>query len=228
MRSFVLAVTLVFVGCAPAVTLAKEFEVKAVEQFEENCSAVEMTMIMRTPGGASANLTLKKGETSPFLPLKSFFGTALMPLAKSHGEMIWHCGSTGERSECTSKATHVRVKRAATGREAKFTCYRVEVCQKGQTTLEVLDDRCREEMLRVGSARIKWLETEKDIPYSSAKLGDSGGVRWSCGGTPERSDCPEGTTLLTVERKDRDTGLFHIHCLRAGSQCEPHYGSYNR
>jgi hypothetical protein len=31
---------------------------------------------------------------------------------------------------------------------------------------------------------------------------------------------------VTVVRKDRDTGLFHIQCLRSGWQCEGHYGEY--
>ena len=224
MRSLLVGITLASLVCAPSVVSAQELKQKVVEQFNENCSAVQLTLITLKTG---QNVVLKKGGKSKYIPLNNFgtptaMGNPPLPL----GEMEWFCGSTMERSECDSGSTHVRVERAASGRSTKFTCYAVESCTKGQTKLETLDDRCGEETLRVGGQRIKFLEKKENIPFSSAKLNNSGGVRWYCGDTAERSNCPANTTLLTVERKDRDNRLFHIQCLRAGLQCERHDGAY--
>ena len=162
MRSFLVAISLALLVCArPSPGGTDELKAGIVEQFNENCSAVKLTLIMRKYGGNSANLILDKGQRSPFLPLDLFDSVSSSLL---HGEMKWVCGDTFEKSECDSEATHVRVERAATGRETKFVCYRIQSCKPGQTKLDTLDDRCREETLRVGSARIKWLETKENIP----------------------------------------------------------------
>lgn len=221
-----LAGIIVAVTCGSAsVASATDFKAKVLDRFEEQCSAVMMTLItMRVVGMASdPNVKLTKGQTSRYVRLGDFAAAEpdLPP-----GRMKWHCGDTAEMAGCSWDATHVRVSRAATGRAATFTCYRVEACEAGQTKLDTLNDRCRAEQLRVGSALVKWRETVANIPYSSAKLNDTGGVRWTCGGVSERSNCPSGTTMLTVVRKDRDTGGFDIQCLRSGAQCESHYGEY--
>jgi hypothetical protein len=225
MRHLLTGIIVAALGSSASVASATDLKAKVLDQFHEQCSAVQMTLItMRVVGNASdPNVELKKGQRSRFVKMADF--TAAVP-GLPPGRMKWHCGDTAEMAGCGTDATHVRVSRAATGRAATFTCYRVEACEAGQTKLDTLDDRCHAEQLRVGSALVKWRETAKDIPYSSAKLNNTGGVRWTCGGVSERSNCPANTTTLTVERKDRDTGLFHIQCLRSGSQCEGHYGEY--
>ena len=185
MRLFLIGIMFALLAYAPFAGSADELKRRTVEQFEEKCSAVELTLIIRKYGGVPANLTLRKGERSGFVRLDELSSLDWPNLL--HGEMVWHCGDTSERSECNNDATHVRVQRAATGRNVTFTCYRVESCKSGTTVLDTLDERCRQETLRVGNARIKWLETKENIPYASAKLNDSGGVRWTCGGAAERS-----------------------------------------
>ena len=208
MRSFLVAITLASLVCGPSVGSAQELKAKVVEQFNENCSAIQLRV------SSFKDVTLKKGEKSGFIIAGVVWTT-------------WYCGDTEERSECHPSATHLRVERAASGRKTKFTCYRVESCTKGQIKLDTLDDRCGEETLRVGGHRIKFLEKKENIPFSSAKLNNSGGVRWYCGDTAERSNCPAKTTSLTVERKDLDTSLFHIQCLRTGLQCKPYHDEYS-
>ena len=225
MRRLFTGIIVVAIGATASVASATDLKLKVLDRFVEQCSAVQMTLItLRVVGNASdPNVELKKGQTSRFVRMADF---AKAVPALPAGRMKWHCGDTAEMAGCGTDATHVRVSRAPTGRAATFTCYRVEACEAGQTKLDTLDDRCRAEQLRVGSALVKWRETATDIPYSSAKLNNTGGVRWTCGGVSERSNCPAGTTTLTVERKDRDTGLFHIQCLRAGAQCQGQHGEY--
>ena len=225
MRHHLLAGTVLaaLCGCA-SLASAADLKARVLDRFEEQCSAVQMTLITRRVVGqvSDPNVALKKGQTSRYIKMGDFSAVPGVP----PGRMKWHCGDTPEMAGCGFEATHVRVSRAATGRAATFTCYRVEACEAGQTKLDTLDDRCHAELLRVGNARVQWRQTVANIPYSSAKLNDSGGVRWTCGGVSERSNCPSHTTALTVVRKDRDTGLFHIQCLRSGAQCEAHHGEY--
>ena len=226
MRVYLSATLALLVGAAAAGKAAgPELKPRVIERFKEGCSAVQLILITRSRD-LPPNVTLEKGQRSRYIDLDEFASKDIPSNHRLHGEMGWHCGDTAEDSECDNDATHVRVSRAATGRVAAFTCYRIESCEEGTTTLDTLDDKCGEETLWVGGRGIKFLQTVENIPFSAAKLTDSGGVRWHCGTSPERSNCPAGTTLLTVERRDRDTRTFHISCLRAGAKCEAYHGKY--
>jgi hypothetical protein len=226
MRSLI-GITLALLVCGPSAGLAqfpKPPKATVVEQFNENCSAVELSFTaVKTMYTDAATVTLRMGQKSKLILLGALYEGSTW---HTPGDIEWFCGSTPEESHCDSTATHVRVARAASGRATKFTCYRIESCTEGTMTLDTLDDRCGEDLLKVGGRRIAFLGKKENIPISAANLGNSGAVRWYCGDSAEQSKCPANTTLLTVERYDRDTRLFHIHCLRSGSVCEEYLDDY--
>lgn len=227
MKPTILGLTLLAAGSSlPAPAAAKDtLRARVLERFEEKCSAERLTLI--TVRGLGRNTDLAKGKRTGYLRMRDLGPHPDLAPPDAAGEIRWVCGDTQERSACPRETTHLRVQRAAAGRNVEMTCYRVERCGEGQALLSKLDDRCGEDVLRIGGQRLRFRERKEGIPYSAADISPPGAVRWYCGGTAERSQCPPGTTVLDVERRDRDTRLFHIECKREGGQCTAHHGSYD-
>jgi hypothetical protein len=167
--------------------------------------------------GPNKTFKLFDRKDSPIIPIEE------VAISNNSLTFRWFCGSTAERSTCPPLTTHVKVSRNHEGRRFTTDCLRRQSCKPGQKTLDVLYDNCSNRNLRVGNTSVSDRQTSSLIPIEEAALNSTGGFRWYCGRTAERSNCPDGTTHLKIDR-NHEGRRFTSDCIRKQPICKSVHG----
>jgi hypothetical protein len=211
--------TLLFLGSVTilnSTAAASEFTSQdKLETLKDMCSNRILSL------GPDKTFKLFDRKESPVIPIEE------VAISNNSLTFRWFCGETAERSTCPSLTTHVKVSRNHEGRRFTTDCIRRQSCKPGHKILDVLRDNCSNRKLRVGNVSISDRQTSDLIPIEEAALNSTGGFRWYCGRTAERSNCPAGTTHLKIDR-NHEGRRFTSSCIREQPICESVYGRSNK